>query len=101
MELSQNHEKILSHAKRQGYLSPLWLLPQADGHAVKRAFDDLEHFLVREYQTGRLARISLTEVEDFIWGLKKTYAFHGWDGIAPYLLKVQIRARRKKLQSTN
>ncbi|HLD44243.1 MAG TPA: hypothetical protein VJC18_02310 [bacterium] len=80
------HHHLLQFAKTKGFLSPLWLLPNTDPDGVQRAFQELESFLHNAYQQNELTAMELSDVDEFIWKLKKTYAFKGWEGIAPYLL---------------
>lgn len=85
-ETDIHYKTILRFAKSNGYLSPIWLMSHSDAQTVQNAFQELEGFLRRAYLDGKFRDSSLTEIENFIWLLKKKYAFHGWDGIAPYLL---------------
>lgn len=92
-KISQTNKLIIRYAKSKGYLSPIWLLPNSNANRVQKAFHELDTFLNKSYLQGDILEVSLDDIEDFIWQLKKEFAFEGWDGIAPYLLS---QARHKK-----
>lgn len=84
-QINPKHKTILRFAKSQGMLSPLWLTPGADSKNVKRSFQELEKTLHKSLQDERLRGISLDDIDEFVWKLKKAFAFEGWEGIAPFL----------------
>jgi hypothetical protein len=88
---TKRHQTILRYAKSKGFLTPLWLMPSTDADGVKRAFQELETFLHDSFSEDDLVDINLTDIKDFIWKLQKTYAYEGWEGIAPYLLRIPFR----------
>ncbi len=90
----KNRNKILQYAKSKGYITPLWLLPNTDADGVQRAFQELESFLQKAYRDGDLTNISLSDVEGFMWKLKKTFAFKGWEGLAPYMLSIPTQYKK-------
>jgi hypothetical protein len=92
--MNSKFKKIISHAKANGFLSPIWLMPNSKSNRVQEAFQELEEFLRETYVDGDLNGISLKDINDFAWELKKTYAFEGWDGIAPFLMVIPNEQHR-------
>lgn len=84
--LSPKQKQIIRYARSKGFLSPLWLMPSSEPNLVKKAFQELESFLKEAYSDGEILEVSSQDVSDFMWKLKKDFAFKGWDGIAPLLL---------------
>lgn len=85
-KVKEEFRVIVHFAKSKGLLSPLWLTPNSHADAVQDAFKQLETVLENAYRNDELRDISRDDLNDFIWHLKKEYAFSGWDGIAHYLL---------------
>lgn len=94
--INPKHKRVVVFAKSKGFLSPLWLLPGSEPQRVQQAFQELDVFLKNSYQDGQFSDLTLGDIDSFMWQLKKTYAFKGWDGIAPYLL-----AKRKSQNSAD
>ena len=61
-------------------------MPNSKSRRVQEAFQELEDFLRKAYFDGGLEEVTIKDINDFVWKLKKTYAFEGWDGIAAYLI---------------
>lgn len=88
-KVSPKYRRVVVYAKSKGYLSPLWLMPNSEPQRVQQAFQDLDVFLKNAYQDGHISDVSLSEIDTFMWQLKKSYAFNGWEGIAPYLFSMR------------
>lgn len=94
--INPKHKRVVVYAKSKGFLSPLWLLPDSEPEHVQQAFQELDIFLKNSYQEGHFTDLTLNDIDGFMWQLKKSYAFDGWDGIAPYLL-----AKRKNANAVD
>ena len=99
--INPKFKRVVVYAKSKGFLSPLWLMPDSEPQRVQQAFQELDVFLKNSYQEGHLTELTLTDIDTFMWQLKKSYAFKGWDGIAPYLLakRMSQKANDKEMNS--
>jgi len=100
-EIESTQMNILKFAKSNGFLSPMWLLSNPPARRVTKAFEDLETFLRDSFLEGEIPDVTLDDVEDFIWGLKKSYAFDGWEGIAPFLLSNAFKKQSPQIRTNN
>lgn len=80
----------------------MWLLSNPSARRIKQAFDDLETFLRDAFLEGDIPDVGLEDVESFIWNLKRSFAFDGWEGIAPFLLTIgKLQQKGRSGPSTN
>lgn len=96
--MSPKYKSLIQYARSKGFLSPIWLFPNAKPERVKAAFQDLDRLLQKAYIEGELSEVTLKDISAFMWQLKKNFAFDGWEGIAPFLLFTQNK--RKLFDST-